>query len=526
MNRRKIISIGLDGASWRVLNPWIREGKLPIFRRLLENGCYGDLKSVIPPVTCPAWKSYSTGKNPGKFGVFWWVAWNKDKGKIETPTQFSFKSKDLWDYLGDEDFKVAIINMPTTYPPKPVRGIMVTGFGAPLDKEFDFQQSYTYPEGLQHQLEARYHYKVGIENLNYQRKNTTVEQITQLINMRFQLLADLIEEGDFDFMHLTIFYINVLQHFYGKSEVVLEAWKLIDEWLGHICDKGYNLIIFSDHGTMEINGSFIINDWFIRRGYLKLRKDIGDPIGAIISQLDRFGHDFLGLTHRYLRGAINKLAPATLIARFPGILGQYATNQLDLKVDWPESIAIGLGQGPIYLNQKKLGSDYERIREEIIEHLKNVTLNDKKIIKEVHKKEEIYHGTFVDKAPDLVMIPNKGYEIHGGITRQIFTKKKIAWTSGNHPKGIFLAYGPEIRKGNKLERLKITDLAPTILHTMGVHVPDDMDGNVLTQIFKEGSSPNLREVKYQQVKKSSQISTDNNEDMEIRNRLEDLGYLG
>jgi predicted AlkP superfamily phosphohydrolase/phosphomutase len=166
----KTLALGLDGATWDILLPLIEEGKLPAFKKLLGEGVYGDLQSVIPPVTCPAWKCYSTGKNPGKLGVFWWVDVNKESGKIVMPNAYSFKSRDLWDYLGDKGFKVGIINMPTTYPPKKVNGFMVSGFGMPMDKKFDFQQPYTYPNELQEELEAKYDYKVGIERLNRDKK--------------------------------------------------------------------------------------------------------------------------------------------------------------------------------------------------------------------------------------------------------------------------------------------------------------------------------------------------------------------
>ena len=66
----KLIVLGLDGGTWNVIKPLIKQGKLPTIAKLMENGTYGDLESSTPYYTFPAWKCYSTGKNPGKLGVY------------------------------------------------------------------------------------------------------------------------------------------------------------------------------------------------------------------------------------------------------------------------------------------------------------------------------------------------------------------------------------------------------------------------------------------------------------------------
>ena len=66
----KSLIIGLDGATWNVIKPLAEEGKLPTFKKLMEEGVWGNLESTVPPVTGPAWVSFATGRNPGKTGVF------------------------------------------------------------------------------------------------------------------------------------------------------------------------------------------------------------------------------------------------------------------------------------------------------------------------------------------------------------------------------------------------------------------------------------------------------------------------
>ena len=68
----KAIVIGLDGASFELIEPWMEEGVLPNIKKVIAEGVYGDMRSCLPPVTAPNWKCYSTEKNPGKLGIFWW----------------------------------------------------------------------------------------------------------------------------------------------------------------------------------------------------------------------------------------------------------------------------------------------------------------------------------------------------------------------------------------------------------------------------------------------------------------------
>src|SRR5262245_44560464 len=68
-SRPRGLVIGLDGACWDVLDPWLREGKLPNIARLRDAGVWGNLESVTPPLSAPAWTTAVTGVNPGRHGV-------------------------------------------------------------------------------------------------------------------------------------------------------------------------------------------------------------------------------------------------------------------------------------------------------------------------------------------------------------------------------------------------------------------------------------------------------------------------
>jgi predicted AlkP superfamily phosphohydrolase/phosphomutase len=67
---KKVIIIGLDGATWNLIKPWADKGLLPTFKELMEKGVWGELESTVPPWTIPAWYSLFSGKSPVKLGFF------------------------------------------------------------------------------------------------------------------------------------------------------------------------------------------------------------------------------------------------------------------------------------------------------------------------------------------------------------------------------------------------------------------------------------------------------------------------
>ena len=149
----KVLIIGLDGGTWSVLTPWINNGSLPNLGRLQQAGCWGDLLSTIPPLTAPAWSTFATGKNPGKHGVFHFVSSGFSQAARtvgatpEIVDSRSIKSATLWDILGHHNRKVGLVNIPMTYPPRPVNGFMITSFLTPPNASV-----FTYPPELSSKL--------------------------------------------------------------------------------------------------------------------------------------------------------------------------------------------------------------------------------------------------------------------------------------------------------------------------------------------------------------------------------------
>ena len=120
----------------------------------------------------------------------------------------------------------------------------------------------------------------------------------------------------------------------------------------------------------------------------------------------------------------------------------------------------------------------------------------------VYSPDELYSGQYVHLAPDILFeMDDFECSIYPGFNKEVYQKiPPDPVYSGAHKKdGVFIAYGPDIKEDVQIQGAKIYDIAPTILHMSGLPVPDDMDGRVLEDIFREGSEPAQRAVKYHTV---------------------------
>ena len=489
---KKTIVIGLDGANWDLIDPWIKRGDLPNMQYLKENGSWGDSESQLPTVTCPNWKCYSTGKNPAKLGVFWWQRVDKKNKKLIGFDSRSFKSLEIFDYINKAELKVGVVNMPTTYPPKKLDGFMIS---APPDSA---STGYTFPETLEENLKRKYDYSVHPKTQPSSREDLErdLNDVLHLIDSRFNVAKDLIDSVDF--LHVSTFYINVLQHFFYNEEPTKQGWKIIDQNIKEFIQDNYNLILMSDHGIHEVDTVFHINSWLEKEGYLKTKI-------SPIRNLYKFGinTEILSKIANPLRLSkiLKKIVPKKLVKSIPSANGTIAglTGIPEDSIDWDESKVLATGQGTVYILAPEGTDEYNNLREELIEKLKNLTIpnSDRNVAKKVYRKEEIYSGQYLDIAPDIVYEQGRHIYTAPGIGMTECFSSSHKWKAENKKEGLCLFYGDDIKKGLKLDGVKIVDLAPTILHLMNIPVPKDMDGKVLKEIFKENSEPAKRKITYQ-----------------------------
>jgi len=508
--------VGLDGASWLLTEPWIDDGLLPNLAALRETGTYATSRSCLPPVTYPNWKCYASGKNPGKHSVFWWERIDMADERIDIMSGSDYKTASLWHYLNADGQRAGVVNMPSMYPPRELDGYVVSGGPDAVEGEYrSLDTGYTHPPEFEQELADRYDYQVHPDPLlsSNEERGAEVDEILRLLELRLEVARDLFLEEELEFTHVTLFYLNVIHHFFWDDEPAKRAWQLVDEWLGELADlEDTNLVIMSDHGAAATTTEFYINEWLAENGYLTRASGVEDYFQTVgltrenaLAVAKRFGLvDFLA-----------KTVPEGVQALVPQSAGAKRERKMELIVP-QESKALASGQGPIYVNPRY---DVESVRESLIADLEAVT-DDRgdPLFAGVYRAEEVYDGPYVDIGPDVVLDQRPGVHVNDGMGGNEIQTEPDRWAAENTPTGIFVANGPDFQEQGEIPEIDIRDIAPTILASHGVDVPTDMDGDVLDVFVEDPEVGTQDPIDHEEARAGGASD-------EVADRLAELGYM-
>lgn len=474
--KNSVLIIGIDGATWALLKPWIAEGKLPTLKRLMASGIKADLKTTVPPLSCSAWTSMFTGKNPGKHGIYQYIT---ESGKI---VDSSFiRSEKIWQILSRFDKRCCVINVPLTYPAEEVNGYMISDLLTLRD-----EKDYFYPDDLALFLE-KHDYKSSMRYEKYAflpddkdtsvKRNEVVNELRYVLDKRYDILKEIMSQN-WDFFMFVVVETAVVQYlFWDSKDAMLKFFQRIDSQMNNLIkifserNKNAYIFIVSDHGyNASPKRCFNFKAWLDENGLLADKRNF---IQKIVPQI----YNKLG-----------KIKLSKLIFAFNA--PKEIRESFQKKVT--ESSSIYYLYPGLFINRDKLDEDaYEKLRENIIAKLriKKDPLNEELIFQIVEKRESVYSGKELKSAPDIIIIPNHNYSV----VFSYDSNKVIEDIKLHHPgrhftsmKGIFLAFGDKIRNG-ELDNVSILDIFPTVLHILGKPIPKDVDGKVLKEIFKKGS---------------------------------------
>jgi len=495
----RTVVIGLDGASWDLLNPWIEEGRLPALEKLISEGVHGTLKSTNPPVTGPAWVSFATGKNPGKHGCYGFFLPKASLTDTETITTRDIKGDTFYELLDRQDKKCILINLPCSYPPR-IKETLITDFLTKGDQFF-------FPQDLVTEIPKLKDYRI-VPHPNLSEADF-IADVSAQERTRFECAQELFRR-DWDFFFILFDVPDSILHridekiMPGQKLAALKVLTEIDNYIGWFVNHATDAHIFvmSDHGFRGYNKIFPITEWLVNEGYAKVG----------VKSIEAREEDGSFLEKRQVSGWAQSLVSHLLKRRIPlqnPLLRKLASflYRIITKVTamrhvvhitlYPESLAYSLtyagNYASIYLNSRErfeggIVENREKLRAEIIAKLEK--LEDKigsRLFTSISKGEDVFFGESTNKAPDIVLVASDDCNITG-----------VNYGKANNAhslEGIFLAYGADIRKGDRVD-VEIVDLAPTILHAMGFPVPGDMDGQVLEGILRQESDPAIRPVRY------------------------------
>jgi predicted AlkP superfamily phosphohydrolase/phosphomutase len=529
----RLLVIGLDGATFDLITPWVRERKLPHLANLLTNSIHGELKSTIPPMSPPAWTSFMTGKNPGKHGIFDFTARKPNSYEVEFVNARWRKAETIWKIMSDAGKRVCIIAVPMTYPPEKVNGIMISGIDTPGVTVGRLDSTAVYPSQLHREIQENIGEYVVAANYAAFKNNQCDEMVAaalQTIERKMEAAIYLFRKELWDCFMITIGETDAIAHRlwkvhdknsplcdddlfqYRGVDPILRIYQGVDDYIGKLCsmvDDDTTILILSDHGHGG-NASKVIylNRWLEHQNLLTFRTP------ANTSLLPSICRKAISTNIDWAKTIAVKFLPANLkreLFRKSKLAHKMESWLRFSHIDWSHtkayseetpyypSIWINL-QGREPAGIVRPGREYEETREHIIYELSKWLDPEtgQAIVRRVHKREEVYSGQFVEQFPDLIIDWNLAgnYSFLFKSSRNKTTQrtffcrideedKKSAKSGDHRDYGILIAFGKNLNRAVQLHGAEIIDLAPTILYLLGLPIPSDMDGKVLTRIFRD-----------------------------------------
>lgn len=544
----KLLIIGLDGATFDLIKPWAADGKLPTLAKLMQTGVTGNLESTLPPVTSPAWPTFMTGKNPGKHGVFDFI--RPRAGTFDMVNASQIKSKLLWEILSEAGYSVGVLNVPITYPPRPVNGYLIPGLLSPD------QGKTVYPADLLKPYEAELGKYRLTPNVQYKAGNEAefIADLHDLIDTQLRYALRLMKDHPTDVVMLHFLATDngshALWRFMDKThprhDVTLAAkygdalqkvYQHLDEAVAKVqAAAGAELkatVIMSDHGFGPLHRTINLNILFLEKGLMRLKRNF--------STQARWWAFRNGLTPATAYKILSKLGLQNITAK----VSRKARNEVVGKflsfedVDWSQTIAYSMGHvGQIYLNvhgREPHGiitpERYAAARQQVIDALNTLTdpATGKSLVDRIIPREEAAHGPYADQGADLHLILDDYKTIAFPLfaTEGRVLTPQIRGDSGCHRlHGIFTGQGAAFEQGATIDGARIIDLAPTILHILGQPVPEDMDGRVLSEALSAELRGKSAAVSAATAASQTQVDFTDAEQAEVEERLRALGYLG
>ena len=443
----RVLVIGLDGATFDVIDPLLKEGKLPHLAKLIDRGSSGVLESTLPPISPPSWTTATTGVNPGKHNIFDFFHYSKSTGKALLTSSKERRAKPIWKVLNGQGKRTGMINIPMTFPPDSVLGFMISGF--PFG---DATTGYTYPADLEAKL-GLYPLDPFGEGLRPGLEELLLKRFKLGFERQSAVAKDLLDDEKWDLFWVVFTGTDKVQHFYWKfadpslpghdpllaeklGSAIRDFWLRVDEVVGQmveIAGPETDVFVISDHGFSPIVKELRLENWLRGEGYVRFKdsKPVVDayapgPFAGLV-RVNRKGRDHEGIV--------------------------------------------------------ETKEEYDRLREEIrqkLEKLRDPDTGDP-FVERIYNREELYHGPYLENAPDLVFVEKKtrfvargGAQIPG-----VFGAPSYSFSGFHRPEGVLLAAGPHIRRNSERQTFSIMDVTPTLMWILDAAAPKDLDGHVM-----------------------------------------------
>ncbi len=532
MNRRTIL-IGLDGATFTVLDALMEENVMPFLKKFTASGARGKLISVTPPLTPPAWTTVMTGRSPGNHGIFDFMRFESPQSRYLAINNLRHvRCETIWSMASRQGLRAASLNFVMMSPLRPFSGYIIPGWVSWRHIRHVF-----HPPELYERVKALPGFDLKELSMDVTMDEKAMEGCPEeeyegwvRLHIRreqqwFSVWRYLMKESPCELMAIVLDGVDKLQHLCWRfispellprspspweqkiRSLCLDYFRQVDAFIAEtvaMTGGEANIIIVSDHGFSTTSEIVYMNSWLQQRGYLEWADG------------------------------------ASTTASLPGKLGLELPRKQAYLLDWTKTKAYAVTPSSNGIHICIAGQrgengitpgEYENFRKELADSLRRFVdpQTGQPVITRVGTREELFAGSQVKDAPDLTVTLRDGGFI------SILKSDKLVETrpeplGTHHPEGIFIAGGPDIRKGLSAPQFSILDVAPTLLHSLGLPVPDDLEGRALAEVFTPSymqkypvktGEPTIPPEPFPGLA----VPAQDEEQKEIMTRLKALGYM-
>jgi predicted AlkP superfamily phosphohydrolase/phosphomutase len=489
-----LLVIGLDGATLDLLEPWAAAGILPTFARLLRTGTHGRLRSVPNTDTAPAWATFATGLNPANHGLFHEFGWSADWRTLRPMRGADRRGQTFWRIASDAGRRVVVVNVPFTYPAEPVNGVLLAGIDAPGVDAPGFCHPPDFVAALRRDV-GDYRIESQIQAaVKEGRLADGLADACAVAERQTETMIYALSQGEWDLAVIVYSIPDVIQHFFWQQmatgegpqrHAIRDGYIFIEQQIERVAHTGdqTTVLVMSDHGFGPICATpEHLAHWLTKHGFLRYLDPARRP----------WRQRLVSNIYDWLRYRLSENQKAALRRGLPALRNRVESDARFAGIDWSATTAyVGPSPYEVWINCQGRapqgsvapGADYEHVREDLIAALMDWhdPVTGRQRVRAVYRREEVYHGRYLNRAPDVTIEWNPeaappADTLEGNASR---------FDADHQPEGILLAVGPGIRAGAEIRGATLADLAPTILHLLGVPMPGPMDGQILHQGIRD-----------------------------------------
>jgi predicted AlkP superfamily phosphohydrolase/phosphomutase len=280
--------LSLDGVSHSFLSRHIPDGAFPSLARLFADGELRRMETTRPPVSTVVWTSYATGMGPGRHGIYGLVERRPGGYELFVPGSGDVLAPTLWETLGAAGKTAIVVNVPGTWPPRVVRGVLIAPARATALEEIVVPRTLApFLRGIGYRLDIDARAAVAGN------KDDFLADLDAVVRKRFEAAFSLLHREPWDFFQLHVSETDRLNHFLwddyerdspGYGRAFLAFYRRLDGYIGELVEllpKGAELVVLSGNGFTRLRREINLNRALEELGWLEFLPREGRRLSAI-----------------------------------------------------------------------------------------------------------------------------------------------------------------------------------------------------------------------------------------------------